>query len=82
GSSRFEPDWEGHLDAIEAATGIGRATTEKCSKAIGAELAPKRINREAAQQNIRKRFSSREADFARPASGTVQIGHRNSPQDL
>jgi len=71
-----KPDRERDFDTLEAAAGIGRAAAEECSKAIGAELAPKRINRQTAQENIRKRFSGRGPDFARSAGRTAEIGHR------
>jgi len=76
GPTRLEPDREGDIDTLEAATGIRRTAPKECSKAIGAELAPKRINRQTAQDNIRKRLSVSEPNFARPAGRAAEIGHR------
>src|SRR6185437_4896476 len=76
GPARPKPDRKGDFDALEAATRIGRTAPKECSKAIGAELTPKRINRQSAQEHIGNGFSVGEPDFARPARRTAEIGHR------
>jgi hypothetical protein len=69
-----KPDWERHLNPIEASPGIEGAMAEKLPKPIGTKLTAKRINGEPTEQGIGQPFSGCQADFHRVTSRTGDVG--------